>query len=514
MKNKRILVTVILLIFHTMLTTDSFAQFPLQLSPLPSPIKPVYGAIAPVCGCETLTKVSIPNTTILSAAVDPKDGSCRVTAVVNHPPADDSVTVWIALPQKNWNGRFEGKGGGGFLGGDTSDLAEPVSQGFAAGATNTGHPGGSGSFALDAISHRLNWQLVRDNVYQGIHDMTIVGKALVKSYYSKPARYSYFVGNSTGGRQGLSEAQRFPNDYDGVLSYQPAINWDRMLIALLWPQVAMQEANSYPLAERFKAINNAVIGILDEKDGTKDSVIEDPLHRQIDPKILIGKKLGDSVFTEADAEIIRKIWEGPRTGEGKFLWYGLLPGADLTVLTGTKGSWMSGPFDISVDWVRYFLYLDPKWTGIPLTRKEFELLWNQSVEQYGKLFGTDDPDLTRFKDHGGKLILIHGLIDQLIPPQGTIDYYKRVQEQMGGVKKTMEFARLFLLPGTDHINLGPGPKPTNQFEWLVHWVEEGKVPDHITAELRDQSGKLIQSRSYAPYTQAPKMQTAATNNVQ
>ncbi|MEO5995041.1 MAG: tannase/feruloyl esterase family alpha/beta hydrolase, partial [Chitinophagaceae bacterium] len=395
MKIKKILVTVILLIFHAMFTTVSFGQFFLQLTPLPSPIKPVYGAITPVCGCETLTKVSIPNTIIISAAVDPKDGSCKVTAIVNHPPADDSVTVWIALPEKNWNGRFEGRGGGGFLGGDPQELAEPVSQGFAAGATNTGHQGGSGSFALDTLSHRLNWQLVRDNVYQGIHDMTIVGKTLVKSFYGKPARYTYFVGNSTGGRQGLSEAQRFPNDYDGVLSYQPAINWDRMLIALLWPQVAMQEANDYPSAEKFKAINNAVIGVLDGKDGTMDSIIDDPLHHQIDPKSLIGKKVGDSVFTEADAELIRKIWEGPRTHDGKFLWYGLLPGADLTSLTGTKGSSMSGrPFSISVDWVRYFLYLDPKWTGIPLTQTEFELLWNQSVEQYGKLFGTDDPDLT------------------------------------------------------------------------------------------------------------------------
>lgn len=514
MKNKQILVTVILLIFQAMLTTDSFAQFPLKLSPLSNPIKPVYGAITPVCDCEALTKVSIPNTTILSAAVDPKDGSCWVTAVVNHPPADDGVTVWIALPQKNWNGRFEGKGGGGFLGGDLKDLTEPLSQGFAAGASNTGHQGGSGSFALDTISHRLNWQLIRDNVYQGIHDMTVVGKILVKSFYGKAARYSYFVGNSTGGRQGLSEAQRFPNDYDGVLSYQPAINWDRMLIALLWPQVAMQEANRYPSAEKFRAINNAIIGVLDGEDGTMDSVIEDPLGHPMDVKILIGKKAGDSVVTAADAELIRKIWEGPRTHDGKFLWYGLLPGADLIMLTGTKGSWMSGPFDISVDWVRYFLYLDPKWTGVPLTRKEFELLWNQSVELYGKLFGTDVPDLSRFKDHGGKLILIHGLTDQIIPPQGTIDYYHRIQEQMGGVKKTLEFARLFLVPGTDHINRGPGPKPTTQFESLVRWVEEGKVPDHITAELRDQSGKLIRSRSYAPYTQTPKMQTAATSKVQ
>ena len=173
-------------------------------------VKPTYPNAQSVCDCSALMKATIQNATIVSASVNTKDSSCLVTAIVNHPPANDSVKVWIALPIFNWNGRFEGTGGGGFLGGRMEELALPLSQGFAAGATNTGHDGGSASFALNSKG-QLDWQLIRDNAYLGIHDMTLVGKELVKIFYGKPAKYSYFVGGSTGGRQGLSEAQRFPS---------------------------------------------------------------------------------------------------------------------------------------------------------------------------------------------------------------------------------------------------------------------------------------------------------------
>ncbi len=180
-----------------------------------TPPKPIFPDASPVCSCESLTKVSLPNTTIDSAALDPANGSCRVTATVTHPPSSDRVRIFIGLPVTNWNGRFRGNGGGGFSGGSAGSLGEPVAQGYAAGATDTGHEGGSGSFALDA-NGRLNWQSIVDNAYLGIHEMTVVGKALTQAFYGKAPRYSYFVGGSTGGRQGLMEVQRFPLDYKRV----------------------------------------------------------------------------------------------------------------------------------------------------------------------------------------------------------------------------------------------------------------------------------------------------------
>src|SRR5262249_1691042 len=156
-----------------------------------------------------------PNTTIESAVIDVSNRMCRVTALVTHPPAEDSVRVWIGLPLTNWNGRFQGTGGGGFLGGPFNSLRGPVARGFSAGAQDTGHEGGSGRFAIDADG-RQDWQAIIDNAYLGIHEMTVVGKAVTEAFYGRAPRYSYFVGGSTGGRQGLMEAQRFPNDYDGI----------------------------------------------------------------------------------------------------------------------------------------------------------------------------------------------------------------------------------------------------------------------------------------------------------
>src|SRR5437667_704322 len=162
-----------------------------------TPPKPLFPSVAPVCPCESLAKVSLPNTTIDSAALDPSNGWCRVTATVTHPPSGDRVKVFIGLPATNWNGRFRGNGGGGFSGGSAGGVRGPVAQGYVAGATDTGHEGGSGSFALDA-NGRLNWPSIVDNAYVGIHEMNVVGKALTKEFYGEDPRYCYLVDGSAG----------------------------------------------------------------------------------------------------------------------------------------------------------------------------------------------------------------------------------------------------------------------------------------------------------------------------
>ena len=220
--------------------------------------KAIFPDATPVCPCESLAKVSIPNTTIESATIDPSNGWCRVTAIVTHPPSGDQVKVWIGLPVTNWNGRFRGNGGGGYVGGSASSLRGPVMLGYAAGATDTGHDGGSGSFALDA-NGRLNWQVIRDNAHLGIHEMTVLGKALTKAFYGRAPRFSYFVGGSTGGRQGLMEAQHYPDDYDGILSGCPAINWHKFIPAILWPQVVMANAKNFVSKAKLDAATAAAI---------------------------------------------------------------------------------------------------------------------------------------------------------------------------------------------------------------------------------------------------------------
>ena len=468
--------------------------------------KALFPDAMPICPCESLAKVSLPNTTIDSAAIDPTDGSCRVTATVTHPPAGDRVKVFLGLPMKNWNGRFRGNGGGGFSGGSAGSLRGSVALGYAAGATDTGHEGGSGSFALDA-NGRLNWPAIQDNAYLGIHEMTVTGQALTKVFYGKAPRYSYFVGGSTGGRQGLMEAQRFPQDYDGIVSACPAINWHHFLPADLWPQVVMVSAGNFVPKAKLDAATSAAVAACDALDGVKDGVIDDPARCAYDPKELVGTKVGDSTFTEADAGVVRQIWEGPRGTAGSFLWHGLARGTDLFALAGTGGSPLSGkPFGIPLDWFRFFLIQNPQWDWTTLTPAGFELLWKQSVEQYGEVIGTDNPDLAPFRDRGGKVIIYHGLSDQLIPAPGTIDYYRRVQRQMGGPEKTAQFARLFLAPGVDHGFRGAGPTPTGQIDAIIRWVEEGQAPDKLLAELRDQSGKVVRTRPIFAYPNVAKYQ--------
>jgi len=157
-----------------------------------------------------------------------------------------------------------------------------------------------------------------------------------------------------------------------------------------------------------------------------------------------------------------------------------------------------------LEWFQYFLLQNPKWDWTTLTTAGYEPLWKQSVEQYGAVIGTDDPDLSHFRDRGGKIIIYHGLADQLIPAAGTIDYFERVQKKMGGAAETAKFARLFLAPGVDHGFRGAGATPIGQSEAILQWVEEGRAPDKLLAEKRDPSGKLIRSRSLFPFPQVAK----------
>jgi feruloyl esterase len=383
-------------------------------------------------------------------------------------------------------------------------LREPVARGFAAGATDTGHEGGSGSFALDA-NGRQNWQGIIDNAYLGIHEMTVVGKALTKAYCGNAPRYSYFVGGSTGGRQGLMEAQRFPEDYDGIISACPAINWHRFVAASLWPEVVMLSMSNFVSKAKLDTATAAAIAACDADDGVKDGVIDDPSHCAYDPKALVGTKVGNDTFTEADDEVVRKIWQGPRGQDGAFIWHGLDRGADLFSYASTGGSPLKGkPFSIALEYWVYYLAQNPNWDWTTLTYAGFEQLCTKSVEQYGAVIGTDNPDLTRFRDHGGKLIISHGLADQLIPAAGTVDYFRRVQQRMGGENKTDEFARLFLVPGVDHGFHGAGATPIGVNEAMIRWVEEGQAPDKLMAEKRDANGKVIRTRPLFPFPQVAK----------
>jgi hypothetical protein len=245
----------------------------------------------------------------------------------------------------------------------------------------------------------------------------------------------------------------------------------------------------------------AAIEACDSIDGVKDGVIEDPERCKFDPKTLIGKSAGDcGSFTAADASIIQKLWDGPRRKDGSFLWYGLPRGADLTSLWVARGTPLKAqPFGISQEWFRYFLTQNAQFDVSTITPDMYERLFEQSVEEFSSVIGTDSADLTAFRDRGGKTIVWHGWADQLISAQGTVDYYNRVVKTMGGVDKTSQFIRLFMAPGVGHCGGGAGPAPTGQMEALLSWVEDGKAPETLLATRPAQGGTVPRSRPLCQY---------------
>jgi hypothetical protein len=262
----------------------------------------------------------------------------------------------------------------------------------------------------------------------------------------------------------------------------------------------MNDARNYVPREKLQAVTRRVVEECDDDDGVVDGVINDPISCTWDPASFVGTPVGNSVFTAADADVVRKIWEGPRKYDGTFMWYGLTRGSDMTIMAATKGDPLRGAaWQIPLEWIRYFLVLNPEWDIASLTLTEFESLFNQSSDQFATLFRTDDTDLSGFRDSGGKLIIMHGLADQMVFPQGTIRYFDQLMERMGGVKATSKFARLFLIPGINHAFFGAGASPVDQFDALVRWVEEGKAPEQLNGVLKDNTGKATITRKLLMY---------------
>jgi hypothetical protein len=439
------------------------------LGPAPATAAPPGG---PVRTCAGLAKLKFTDGTKITGAEDTTaPGICHVMLVV-----PESINIDVSLPVSGWNGRFQGVGGGGFAG-SVSPPDSAAKMGYAAAATDTGHsaPGSDGSWAWSPTGMKRN--LIEDFAYRSLHELTVKGKTVTQAYYGRAAGYSYWNGCSTGGRQGLMEAQRYPNDYDGVLSGAPAINWDRFIPSELWPQVVMHEAGDVLPSCKMTAFNQAVTTACDSRDGVTDQVV-DPRVCGFDPDKLIGKKTDCGTITAQDAAVIKKIWQGPRSKDGSFLWYGLTPGSSLSDLAASSAG-VPQPFPISADWFKWWLAKNPNFDWTTVTTANFAKYFAQSQAEYHEVIGTDSPDLSRFRDSGGKLIVWHGLADQLIFPQGTINYYDRVAQKMGGLNRTEQFARLFLAPGVGHCGGGTGAAPTDPLSALVTWVEHRHAPESL-----------------------------------
>lgn len=459
----------------------------------------------PQAACADLVKLALPDTTITSAeeiaagAYTPAGGRplpnlpafCRVALTV---APQIRIEVW--MPRDNWNGRYVGEGGGGYAGQISyNGLGDRIREGYAAASTDTGHPGSAGGqFALNADGS-LNTPLIRDFAERSLSEMVVKAKAAINAYYGSAAKYSYWNGCSTGGRQGLMAVQRFPDQYDGLVIGAPAIHWDRFIPAELWPQVVMNTTVGTPISPaKLNAATSAAIAACDRNDGVSDGVINDPRRCTYDPAALVCKA-GDAAMTcltKPEADAIRKIWDGPKAAGGDRLWFGLERGAPLGGLAGAN------PFPIASTHLQYWVHQDPKFDWHTVTETQFEREFRTSAEKFHDLIGTDQANLERFRGRGGKMILWHGEADLLIFPRGTINYFNRVVDANGGAAETARFARLYMAPGVGHCGGGAGPMPTGLLETVVNWVEHGAAPTTIAAR-RALDGGATRTRPLCPY---------------
>lgn len=423
---------------------------------------------------------------------------CEVTVTLTHPGANDHAKVQVWLPESGWNGRFQAVGGAAYAAGNIGSVATAVKQGYAAATTDAGvdTSGLDTSWALNS-SGQINTALLENFASRSVHELALVGKQVVTEVYGRAASYAYWNGCSTGGRQGYMEAQKYPTDFNGINADAPAINWNQFEVATLWPQVVMNQAHTYPTKCEFNAFNQAAVKECDALDGLADGLISDPGRCNLDPRTLIGTKVQcdgkEFTISEADAEVVREIWDGPRDANGKQLWFGLPIGADFSNLaastTGADGVTVGSPFPVPAQWVATFVEKQPAFNTANLTYAQFDQIFQQARAEYDSIIGTADPNLSAFRDAGGKIITWQGDVDQLIPTAGTVDYRNRVEAVMGGTAKVDDFYRVFLAPGVAHCALTGST--VNDLAALTAWVEHGQAPDVLRATLTTATGQTV-----------------------
>lgn len=486
-----------------------------------TPPAPLFGTHTPARTCESLTTLQLEHTTITEASVseatDEAPVLCNVTAVIKRSEKDDPVTVWVRMPVHTWNGRFMGIGGGGYAGGITYNARLHHPAGFATGVTDAGpltsardRTVKNGAFAIGKDGKR-DMVAIENFAHRGVHIMSVTGKAITTAYYGKAPGYSYFNGCSTGGRQAMMEAQRYPQDYNGILVGAPGINWANYVAGRVWGQMHMELTDTFVPACKLQAVSAAAVSACDQLDGVTDGLLGNPRLCTYDPANFVGTEIADcGTFTEADANIARKAWTGPRTRDGSISWYGFTHGTPLEKLQATEKNPETGALQTHkawnayfLSWHRYFLAQDPTLQIGNMTIEAFENYWRQSIAEYTELFSADNPDLSILNESGGKVLMWHGELDEYIPPSGAIDYLERVQKTMR--EKADDTFKLYMAPGVEHCSGGPGPRPTALLDALIDWVENGQEPATLLSVNRDtETGAITRSRPLCPYPQVAR----------
>lgn len=462
----------------------------------------LLGAVAAATPCENLTSLRLADATITSAVVVPEGpppsrggfgggmpggapqanipAHCKVQLVLK-PASDSLINMELWLPTQNWNGKFMGVGNGGFAGsiqGVAMDMPPALRLGYATAGTDTGHQEPGGNWAIGHPEKLI------DFAYRSTHEMTVKAKQIIKAYYGRKAKYSYFKGCSTGGRQALMEAQRYPKDYNGIIAGSNANRHIHMWTASVARSIELSRHPEGNLTTEKAALANQMV--MNACDTLKEGFLNNPCQCKADfAKLLCASDKDDNTcLTAPQLKTVETYYDGVKNSKGELIFSGQALGNSIGPQRGTNKA-PGSVFDI----VR-IAFNDPN-----LDWQKFDL--DRDMPLIDKAIGYVDavnPDLGKFKSSGGKLLLTHGWADTGITPETTIWYYDSVLDKMG--KNQSNWMRLFMVPGMGHCFGGPGVNTFDSIGALEKWVEKGIAPDQLMG-----TGAKGLTRPLCPYPQ-------------
>lgn len=469
--------------------------------------------------CESLASAKLPNTTItLAQAVPageftPPPGSerdlgapvdwkklpafCRIAATIAPvPDSNIKIEVWLPIPGSTpasspmWNGEFEADGNGGWTGTiNYKYLGAALGRGYAAAMTDTGHAGGSASFALG------HPEKVVDFGYRAVHEMTVKAKAIVAAFYGQAAQRAIWNGCSAGGREGLKEAQMYPEDYDGIVAGDPIADTVGRSLGGVWMAQAVHHDPAGALTpDKYEILHKAVLDSCDAIDGVKDGVIENPTLCHFDPATVECKD-GNATgcLTGPEVATAKKIYSGVIDAQSKEVVFpGLAPGSELG--WGTQAG--PRPFGAATDYFKYIVFQNPDWDYMTLNFASDIA----RAEKAGEAINSTNPDLTAFFARGGRILQYHGWSDQQMSAETSPRYYDSVVRKMGDASLVERSYRLFMVPGMRHCGGGEGADTFDKIETLEQWLKSGKAPESIVAS-RVEAGKVVRTHPLCPYPQ-------------
>ena len=439
---------------------------------------------------------------------------CRLTGTIS-----PEVAFEVALPEK-WNGRFYMIGNGGHAGeslqdrGRTTQRDEALKLGFAFAQTNTGHdsrkePGGT--FVMS------NPQKAIDYAYRAVHVTATTAKDIVKRYYARPPQKSYWNSCSNGGRQGLIEAQRYPQDFDGVLANAPWVNQTGYALGTMWNQRALEAAAL--TAPKLALLAERVMAACDEVDGLKDGLIDDPRKCRFDARTQVPACAAGTdapnCLTPAQADTVMKIYGGP-VSNGKSLFPGFMPGSEGVVAGGfgnaggAASAWMgtivpaqpgakAADFNLGEGTMRYLVHTPPK---PDYDTRSFNFDRDVPLlDDWAAKANATNTNLDALRKRGGKVLMTYGWADQILEPMAGVEYYEQLTKRYGS--KTSDFARLFMVPGMTHCSGGIGTDRFDAVTALINWVEKGKAPQSLAAS-RVVDNRTVRTRPLCPYPQVAR----------